>query len=522
MSKKITFLILLLISIQSSISQITLLKDFAGSFSSNPALGNSNNCIVFNNELYFNVVASDNQPRLYKSDGTAAGSVPIKWGVSTNQRFISSNPKWTVKDAGNGNLELGYIAKQEGVSSGGNIFRLTRSFNNSSLNSAINSSVLEGELTNLLERFYYVGYNGSSAKNIFRLNNTGSQGNLFLFDVGIKEIFSFNNKLYLSASDGVNIGYELYVYNPSTNTAILVEDINLNGDSNPTNFIEANGKLYFVADDGTNGNRLYVYNGTTVSAVGTILNPEEIEVSIINSKTYLYLSGEVGGIKKPFFVDTQNDAFLLISNGGINPRDFTSYNGFVYYVAETSQGRELYKIDGVNVSLSQDINPNGSSNPKDLLVFDNKLYFSADDGVHGIELWSVDENKNVSMVEDYATGTDSFSPIPLIGFDGKLYINGIKQGTTERELFTYKETTASVEKIISNSFVLFPNPIKNTFTLKSSSYDVKSVEIYSILGKKMIEFDAQKKYNISKLTKGIYFVKITTSKGVGLKKIFKY
>jgi ELWxxDGT repeat protein len=519
MSKKITFLIVLFISIQSSISQITLLKDFAGSFSSNPALGNSNNCIVFNNELYFNVVASDNKPRLYKSDGTTAGSVPIKWGVTTNQRFISSNPKWTVKDAGNGNLELGYIAQQEG--STGNEYKLTRLFNTTNTVSTINSSVLEGQLTNLLDRFYYVGYNGSSAKNIFRLNNTGSQGNLFLFDVGIKEIFSFNNKLYLSASDGANVGYELYVYNPSTNSAVLVEDINPNGDSNPTNFIEANGKLYFVADDGTNGNRLYVYNGTLVNPVGTILNPEEIEVSVINSKTYLYLSGEVSGIKKLFFVDTQNDGFLLISNGGINPRYFTNYNGFVYYVAEASQGRELYRIDGVNVSLSQDINPNGSSNPKDLLVFDNKLYFSADDGFHGVELWSVDENKNVSMVEDYATGTDSFSPIPLIGFDGKLYINGIKQGTTERELFTYKETTASVGEVISNSFVVFPNPIENTFALKSSSFDVKSVEIYSILGKKMIEFNTQKNYNISKLTKGVYFVKITTSKGVGLKKIFK-
>jgi hypothetical protein len=36
----------------------------------------------------------------------------------------------------------------------------------------------------------------------------------------------------------------------------------------------------------------------------------------------------------------------------------------------------------------QDINPgNAASDPQDLVAMNNKLYFSADDGTHGRELW---------------------------------------------------------------------------------------------------------------------------------------
>jgi ELWxxDGT repeat protein len=51
---------------------------------------------------------------------------------------------------------------------------------------------------------------------------------------------------------------------------------------------------------------------------------------------------------------------------------------------------ELWKSDGTAAGtlLVRDIYPGGvSSDPRDLVAMDNKLYFSADDGVHGRELW---------------------------------------------------------------------------------------------------------------------------------------
>ena len=53
-----------------------------------------------------------------------------------------------------------------------------------------------------------------------------------------------------------------------------------------------------------------------------------------------------------------------------------------------------------------DINPNaGSSHPFSLTVFNNELYFRADDGIHGKELWKYDGVNAPSMVADIRSGS---------------------------------------------------------------------------------------------------------------------
>jgi hypothetical protein len=43
------------------------------------------------------------------------------------------------------------------------------------------------------------------------------------------------------------------------------------------------------------------------------------------------------------------------------------------------------------VSQLRTIYPTGDANPGQFVVFNGKLYFSATDGVHGTELWSLYE-----------------------------------------------------------------------------------------------------------------------------------
>src|SRR5690554_1787662 len=52
-------------------------------------------------------------------------------------------------------------------------------------------------------------------------------------------------------------------YSFSQFTFELVKDINPTGDSNPYSLTELNGKLYFRANDGTNGYELWVTDGTS-------------------------------------------------------------------------------------------------------------------------------------------------------------------------------------------------------------------------------------------------------------------
>jgi ELWxxDGT repeat protein len=72
----------------------------------------------------------------------------------------------------------------------------------------------------------------------------------------------------------------------------------------------------------------------------------------------------------------------------------TVFNGALYFQADDgASGVELWKTDGTDAGtvLVKDISPGAAnSNPSGLTVFNGALYFRADDGVSGIELWKTD------------------------------------------------------------------------------------------------------------------------------------
>ena len=70
--------------------------------------------------------------------------------------------------------------------------------------------------------------------------------------------------------------------------------------------------------------------------------------------------------------------------------------------------------------LVQDIRSgSNSSNPYSLTVFNDKLYFSANDSTNGQELWVYD-GTNATMVQDIRSGSANSSPSSLTVFNDKL------------------------------------------------------------------------------------------------------
>jgi ELWxxDGT repeat protein len=71
----------------------------------------------------------------------------------------------------------------------------------------------------------------------------------------------------------------------------------------------------------------------------------------------------------------------------------TNVNGVLYFTAnDGTNGYELWKSDGTaaGTAMVKDIYPgSGSGSPSNLTNVNGVLYFSANDGTHGTELWSI-------------------------------------------------------------------------------------------------------------------------------------
>jgi ELWxxDGT repeat protein len=93
-------------------------------------------------------------------------------------------------------------------------------------------------------------------------------------------------------------------------------------------------------------------------------------------------------------------------------------------------------------SLVEDINSTGSSNPTGLTQVGNTLFFAADDGVHGVELWKTDGTAaGTKMVKDIRPLGKSSSPENLTAVGNTLFFTAV-DGKHGRELWKSNGTKA--------------------------------------------------------------------------------
>ena len=115
--------------------------------------------------------------------------------------------------------------------------------------------------------------------------------------------------------------------------------------------------------------------------------------------------------------------------GSIGFPDFTLMGFAVYFAADDGvNGNELWKSDGTAAGtvLVEDINPGaGSSVPSYLTNVSGTLFFAASNGVDGIELWKSDGTAAgtvlVKDISPFAEPDSSSSPSFLTNVSGTLF-----------------------------------------------------------------------------------------------------
>ena len=88
--------------------------------------------------------------------------------------------------------------------------------------------------------------------------------------------------------------------------------------------------------------------------------------------------------------------------------------------------------------MVKDINSgSGSSNPSELTAVGNTLYFAANDGTNGEELWKSDGTASgTMMVKDIRSGSSSGNPFEHTAVGNTLYFRA-NDGTNGYELWKY-------------------------------------------------------------------------------------
>ncbi|MDB5283919.1 MAG: hypothetical protein JWO06_2994 [Bacteroidota bacterium] len=276
-----------------------------------------------------------------------------------------------------------------------------------------------------------------------------------------------NGKLFFTAADGVH-GQELWISDGTKAGTQMVKDIwPGKRSSNIKNMIVYRAKLYFQASDSIHGSEMWVSDGTN-AGTNMVLDimagsPSSFPAGfIVYSNVLLFSARDLAHGDEIWISDgTPSGTILAVDvRPGIfssSPTGFTIFNNLVYFSAyDSAHGQELWVTDatGPGTSLVADINPGFSgSYPGSLLidkngmpVMNNKMYFDADDGVHGSELWSTDGTTlGTTMVADACPGPLGLAPGYFTGafgvYNNKIYFSG-QSATLGFELYSSDGTNS--------------------------------------------------------------------------------
>lgn len=314
-----------------------------------------------------------------------------------------------------------------------------------------------------VQLYSWSGIDGDKPKMVYTpMTNSGSPN--------IDGMIGMGKKVYFSAHTPTT-GQELFVYDDSTGTGQLLADMDPGPNSTyPRDYFIFNNKLYFATYD----SKVRCYDPATGLFTVAASFDAGVPVSFVTVGNKVYFAAQTVAYGMELYVmDTAHNVTRLtdIRAGYANSiyADFEHnpsiglLNNVLYFmVYNGSSSQQLWKYDiaSSTPSMVMQINtaPTGGIIPKPsrFITYNNNLYFSADDGVHGIELWKYDGVNQPAMVYDLDT---------YINFSGGKY------GSSDPSFFTiYKDvlyfsanTTVSIELYsLADTMVQIDEPFSDT------------------------------------------------------------
>jgi ELWxxDGT repeat protein len=407
---------------------------------------------------------------LWVTDGTAAGTALVK---DIRIGTASSNPQSLVNMG-----DVLYFVATDGAS-GSELWRSDGTAAGTTIVLDINAgtaSSLPTALTVVGDTLYFLADDGTHGRELWATDGTAANTRL-VKDInssgtsssGAGDLTAYNGKLFFNADDGTH-GSELWSSDGTEAGTSLIVDINAgSAPSYPFYFTEVNGSLYFSADDGVNGAELWKTDGTAAGTAmvadiygGTGFSSSPYKLTAVGDTLYFLADNGLYGFELwksdgteagTQFVKDINEVVSDPTPGA--PTDssdadyLTNVGGVLYFQANNGvNGAELWKSDGTEsgTTMVEDIYPGASSSqPTRLVTLSGALYFTATNGTNGFELWrSRGTADTTKMVEDIRVGSLSSTPLELAVANGSLYFSA-DDGTHGREPWTIGPNSAPTD-----------------------------------------------------------------------------
>ena len=357
--------------------------------------------------------ASNRDGELWATDGTEAGTYEVRninpISSSLPGNFVTFNEQlyFTASDGVHGTE----IWSSDGTESG------TRMVADTQLGS---SGGAWGQLTVSGSQLFFIGNDGEHGSELWVTDGT-ENGTRMTRDIlegpgspGLdrERMVAFGNGVVFAANDRV-AGYQVWLSDGTTAGTRLL-DPNARADSYPSEFTAVGDKLFFAANDArSNDSELWISDGT---AEGT-------------------------------------RTVMPLDPGSSYPRHLLEFDNQLYYVGRDEfSGHEIWRTDGTdaNTQLVADLSQTGvGSRASDYTVAGDRLFFGANDGSHGRDLWMWDGTAQPELVHDfntYTTGRFRYNPRYFGVAGDRVYFSGGDVSNGE-ELWTSDGTDAGTIRL---------------------------------------------------------------------------
>ncbi|WP_207493156.1 T9SS type A sorting domain-containing protein [Aridibaculum aurantiacum] len=413
-----------------------LLKDInGGTASSTPA-----DFIIFNNAVYFSAITPNEGRELWKTDGTESGTSLV---LDVMPGTTGSNNADSYSMFSNGSYLL-FSARTPAAG-----FELFKS-NGTAAGTAMLKDINPGSPS----------------------SNTTS-------------FFKYNNIVLFQASTATH-GTEVWKTDGTEAGTVLLRNIHPTGSAKSMLmdfiFFELNGKALFAANDGVHGEELWSTDGTEANTAMI----KDIQTGPNGSFSFLFNSIKIGNkmffpvsnlfgtryqiwetdgttagtaLFKDFTFDEGTYPLILSAyefTGETYTQPLFQGNKFFFIAKTETEGTELWVSDGTQggTSMLKDILPGeegGLEGSNLLFVYTSEgLYFTADDGVNGTEVWKSDgTSAGTVRVTNINTAGDSY-PEGYWILNGKIVFEATDGDDPEADLYVLNTSVSPLPILLSD------------------------------------------------------------------------